>query len=569
MSGSRVRFVAPVFLALGSLGAVGAENPFPEPQPSSRAEALEILGAVEPAARARRSARALDATPAERHALGLLEATPELPASRTWRSPGGTTIHYTLSEASPDRVGDLDANGNDVPDAVEEAGLGADRARQLWAGRLALPEPADLELVLANLAGAADGYVTRDRRAGHWTIVLDAPARGASPATTHARIRRAAARQYATAAAFSLGPDFPAAWAGAFGDWAAWSTESTLDARTAAEVSRRLARLPEGLFPAGSDRGPAHGGLLAWLAFLEEAYGTATLRVALGALAEGSPGPDAFDRALRRGAGVDLAAAFREYHLWTLLVGGRADRLHLPFAAALTEPPFASDNGGLPALSVQADPPVRPWGATQVRFDPGEGAPFDPEGGLRLTFEGAFGTRWEADLVVADDEGTLHRVALGLADGRGEISVPLQGVAEAWLLVRNLGSIDGLEASSSLGRPYSYTADREPDYPFELGAIDAVEQADGVVVSWETLSELDVVGYNVLRLREAGGNEQVVNPVWIPALGDPDLATTYVFVDQSANPAARYVYRVEAITGRGFTSRSEAVSPRPELSLDP
>jgi hypothetical protein len=212
----------------------------------------------------------------------------------------------------------------------------------------------------------------------------------------------------------------------------------------------------------------------------------------------------------------------------------------------------------VPALSILADAPLGPWGCAQVRFEPQA-----LEGGLRLYFEGEFPSRWEADLVILGLDHRLARLPLGLsAEGRGETAVPLEGVAEAWLLVRHLGS--SVVAGDSQPRRYTYAVHRERDYPVELVALDAVEEESGggVVISWDTASEQDVIAFDVLRSREDGGQEVAVNPVWIPALGDQDKATSYVYVDQTAEPGASYAYRILAVTQRGLTARSEPVTVR-------
>jgi hypothetical protein len=255
----------------------------------------------------------------------------------------------------------------------------------------------------------------------------------------------------------------------------------------------------------------------------------------------------ALDRALGRATGSDLASAFREFHLWSLLIGPQADRLHFSFAGRLGRPRFASTAEGLPALSVHADPPVAPWGATQVRL-----VPDAADGGLSLRFEGEFGAGWEADLVLVDGQGTLRRLALDInAEGSAASRVPLQGVAEAWLLVRNLGSEDGA------AHRYSYAAHRERGYPVEMASFQAVDLGHGVDLSWDTAAERDLIGFNVLRATQGRESARVVNPVWIPALGEADATTSYQFFDRDVERGVTYVYRVQAITIDGLTSLSE------------
>jgi len=244
-----------------------------------------------------------------------------------------------------------------------------------------------------------------------------------------------------------------------------------------------------------------------------------------------------------------LRAAFREFHLWTLLVGDRSFGRHFPFGADLDDPVFASSADSLPALSVHDDPGLGPLGLAQVRLATG-----GRTGGLHIRFEGEFTARWEADLLLVRADGGLQRVPVGLApEGWGELTVPLQEVDEAILLVRNLGSDDGAPHT------YSYAADEVPGFPFRLGELEAVPVGPptrGILISWETASELGVVGYDVLRRREDGGPETVVTEVRVPALGDESHPTAYHYLDRSAEPGVRYVYRVRGVTPDGLVSSS-------------
>jgi hypothetical protein len=279
------------------------------------------------------------------------------------------------------------------------------------------------------------------------------------------------------------------------------------------------------------------------------------VRVAIAELAAGAPPPAAFERAVGGAGGIDLAGAFREFHLWALLVGTRADRFHFPFASDLAGPRFVSEAEGLPALSIQADPAVAAWGAVQIRI-----RPEPPRGGMRIRFEGEFAGRWEADVLLIGRDGTKRRLPVALIEGRGESVFPADALSEVVLLVRQLSSED------RVARRYTYAVHAERGYPVELVALDVAAAggpADGVAVTWETASEQDLIGFNVLRSREEGGPAVRVNPVWIPALGDASNATAYRYLDRTVEPGVRYDYRVEAITRDGLTSVSDPVVHRP------
>ena len=474
--------------------------------------------------------------PSSARALALLERHAFPRIARRGFAADGTRIAYTDEPGAYDRVALADLDTDGTPDVVQRVAEGLAQARSLLVDRLALAPPAALEVVLLELGASLSGYAVSG--GAGVTIVLDG-----SPADGRA-VRRAAIHQYAHAVALTAGPAMPRGWGEALAAWAVLVLEGEPDAATTALLGARLERLDAGLFTTDADLA---AGNAAFLAFLDEAHGPAAVGLAVQELATAGASASALERAIVRATGRDLAATFRDFHLWSLLVGPRADRLHFSFAERLGRPRFASTAEGLPALSVHADPPVAPWGAAHVRL-----VPDAVDGGLSLRFEGEYGAAWEADLVLVDGEGVLRRLALDItAEGSGTSRVPLQGVVEAWLLVRNLGGEDGA------AHGYSYAAHRERGYPVEIASFQAVDLGDGVDLSWDTASERDLVGFNVLRTTPGAASETVVNSVWIPALGEPDATTSYQFLDREARRDVTYVYRVQAITLDGLTSLSE------------
>jgi len=475
----------------------------------------------------------------------VLEQAALAPGERRLVSPAGVTVFYTDASSSFDRVAPIDANADRTPDVVQQTVQGLGRARELLIERLRFEEPQGVDVVLAELGAGLEGYLVE--REGRMTIVLDGSS-GSDPF----QLVQAAAHQYAHAVARTAGPRLGPEWGEALATWVGLELGPRTLAPTAAILSARVERLAAGL----ETRDPelAAGNAL-WLAFLSEAYGPAAVAVTVQELAQGGPVDEALGRGLARVGHGNLANSFREFHLWTVLTGPRADRQHFPFASRLAGPRFASEADGLPALSVQSDPPVAPWGAAQVRI-----VPDSAEGGLGLRFEGESGAGWQADLLLIARGGTMRRLALDVGpDGSAEATVPLEGLAEVLLLVRNLGSYDGAP------RRYSYTAHRERGFPVEIVSFEAVPRGDAVDLAWETTLEQDLVGFNLLRSREDGGAEVLATPVWIPAVGLPDEPTSYQFLDRAVEPGVTYVYRLEAITTLGLTSYSAPViARRPE-----
>jgi hypothetical protein len=525
-------------------------DPFPEPHPVDRAAAVALvaddtptpLGCLTPQVQ-RRAATRLGANPAVRRALALLQRRSYSGVERIAYAGDGTPVAYADEPTAFDRVSPVDLDGDGTPDLVQGVIDGLNRARSLLVEQMRLPAPAKLDVVLLELGAGLEGYLLSSDLGA--TIVLDG-SRGADGEA----IRTAAAHQYAHAVASEAGSHMPPEWGEALATWTTLKLAGEPDGVTSALLSTRLERLGDGLL--AHDLELAAGNAL-WFAFLDEAYGLAAVSVTAQELARDGSVVSALDRALGRVSDDDLATAFREFHLWSILVGPRADSFHFSFAERLAPPRFASTTLGLPALSVQADPSLAAWGAAQIRIVPD----LDRDG-LGVRFEGAFGAVWEADLLLLDAEGALRRLALDLtAEGWGEVTVPADGLVEALLLVRNVGSQDGA------GHRYTYAAHRERAYPFEMASLEAQHLDGGIGLAWETSTEKELVGFNLLRVREGGGVEVVANPVWIPALGDLDEATSYQFVDRGVEAGASYIYRVQGITVDGLTSLSEPLVVRP------
>lgn len=537
--------------ALSTLAAWSASEPFPVARPSSRLQAVAALsaGAPLPNGCATPLADGIEKDPARatasaRRALALLQADRPLAGERRFVAAEGIVVRYSGDRGALDRVDGPDSDGDGIPDVVEAAAAGALSARDLLVRRLEFPAPGLIEVVLARLGSGVDGVLANTRE-GHRIAFVDPATRGGLDA-----IRRAASHQVAHAIADALTPGPAGAWAEAFATWSSLVVDPT-DDRPLALLGARLSRLGAGLEPLTLEDA---AGNAAWLAFLHEAYGATTLRIAMDELGRGGSAMAAFDRALRRGAGSGLPEALREFQLWSVLTGERDDRRHFPFAGRLPSPAFAATSDAFPAVSILGEPALGPAGMAQIAFR----AP-DDKGGLLLRFEAEAGARLAADLLLTRTDGSLQRVAIALdAEGRGEAAVPLQGMREVLLLVRNVDGEDGA------ARRFSWFVSPDPAYPWEPGAVSAEPGPGGVQVVWETTSEAAVLGFNVLRRREGEGEPTRVNPVWVPAIGDRSTPAQYAFVDVTAAPGVTYEYRVEAVTPLGLAATSEPAlaSPR-------
>src|SRR5262245_58789770 len=552
-SGKR-RLLAPV-VAVGLLGAAQAFGapPVPDLVPARsgvRFQAVAALSAtasvpppcLTPLVQSVRSDRQRG-TAATRRSLAILANDPSLPGERVALEVDGTSARFTTDRNAFDRVDLLDDNGNGRPDAVDEALAGISRSQRLLVGQLEHPNPGAIEIVFGRLGANVDGLsIPFGGKPGRTHIWLDASIRAGSGA-----VRRAAEHQYAHAVAAAAGLD--PAWGEAFASWTATVLEGSPDDRSLSSLASRIAVSGDGLVV---DDLALAAGNAAWFSFLGESYGPTAVKLAVEELGRGGSDQAALDRAMRRSTGDSLDAALREYQVWTLLTGPRDDGRHFSFAAKLPAPVLAATADSLPALSVQADPEVGPMGLATVLLRPDEST-----GGLTVRFEGDVSARWSADVLVVRSGGELHRVPMALdTDDAGELSIPLQGVREVLLLVRNL------DPEGRPARRYSWAAHFEPGFPAEFGVLQAepAGTGGGALVSWETTSEQGVLGFNVMRERGEGAEAIRVNPVWIPSLGETSGPASYSFFDATAAPGVAYRYRVEAVTLEGLKSESDTVA---------
>jgi len=403
---------------------------------------------------------------------------------------------------------------------------------------------AEVQIVLADLGAAADGYALPQAARRGASIVIDVD-------TPLDDLYRVGAHQYAHSVAYTLSDTYPSVWGEAF---AVWTTQRALGLNRDHEfraIDRRLERLHEGL---ASDA-PEHAtGNAVWLTFLESRWGLGAVHATVEELAGPGETAAALERGVRRASTETLRNALADFQLWSLFTGPRDDGRHLRSAARLETPRFTSQAAGLPALSIRADPALAAWGGARVKLLETPAG----QGGLRVDFEGDFSANWEADLVLTSEAGAIHRVPLAIEDGRVELTVPLDGLAEAVLLVRRVGEDDPGP------RGYSYSAHRVSGYPFELAdvVVEPIGDRD-LVVQWETIQEHGVVGFNVLRRRSDGGSRTRVNPVWVPALGAPERGVGYRFLDTTAEVGVRYEYTIQAVTETGLTSHSRATAAGP------
>lgn len=81
----------------------------------------------------------------------------------------------------------------------------------------------------------------------------------------------------------------------------------------------------------------------------------------------------------------------------------------------------------------------------------------------------------------------------------------------------------------------------------------------GVVLQWNTLNELNVMGFDVLRSESKQGGYAAINDALIPALSLGQLnGNAYAYTDSSVTAGATYWYRIEFVRPDGSRDRTDA-----------
>ena len=76
-----------------------------------------------------------------------------------------------------------------------------------------------------------------------------------------------------------------------------------------------------------------------------------------------------------------------------------------------------------------------------------------------------------------------------------------------------------------------------------------------VIVEWTTASELDTIGFNLLRAETKEGPFEQINSNFIPASSDSLTGSNYTFTDSRVRDGITYYYMLEELTLTGETSQ--------------
>ncbi len=515
-------------------------------------ETLSVLAGADvlPAPCATPLVRALiraNTLPASQGVLTAITQRPALQGERvTLTHDGGFAVHYAGAPRFSGLLS-IDRDRNGIPDLVDRVSEALATARSVLISRFGFPSPhpdgGRLDIYLADLGHGLEGYAVSPGSAAAPFVILDAglSAERVMPATLH---------QMAHLSLLSLAARAPLWWdeaSAAFldvmasGDWRAH--EPALRAR--------LQSPGRGLATDGMTL--MEGGLL-WPLFLAESAGDpSVVRLAWEKLPSlGNDPLVAIDEVLRR-YGRSLADAHREFAAWNLFTGERDDGQHysigrsLPAAAlalAGPETPFRLEPAG----------PLEPLGAAAFRI-PGDGR----RGSMDLEIA-AEGGRPAADLLIFYRGGPPQPLLLRVdfdAVGSGRISLPTGDIRETWIVLRN-DALPGLEGEAR----FELRGSADPYAPYDLAWFTASGSETSILLDWTTASERDLAAWNIYRSETPAGPFTRLNLVAVPAIGDSDSDTGYIFVDDHVRPGRRYYYLLEGLTRPGLPQRSQVVSAR-------
>jgi hypothetical protein len=81
-----------------------------------------------------------------------------------------------------------------------------------------------------------------------------------------------------------------------------------------------------------------------------------------------------------------------------------------------------------------------------------------------------------------------------------------------------------------------------------------------LTISWTTESELDIIGFNLLRSETEDGPYSVINEELIPPSIDPNVGGEHSFIDRDVINGVTYYYKLETIDRQGNSTESDPIA---------
>lgn len=81
-----------------------------------------------------------------------------------------------------------------------------------------------------------------------------------------------------------------------------------------------------------------------------------------------------------------------------------------------------------------------------------------------------------------------------------------------------------------------------------------------LTITWKTESELDIIGFNLLRSESEDGPFTRINDELIPPATDPNVGGEHSYVDHDVANGVTYYYKLESIDRQGNSTESEPIA---------
>lgn len=171
------------------------------------------------------------------------------------------------------------------------------------------------------------------------------------------------------------------------------------------------------------------------------------------------------------------------------------------------------------------------------------------------TIEGSGGTPANLQVTLSwnSNDGIEVPSALDVAqfDGTKWISIGGDGTGDA-----TGGTIQSAVFTTS-GNYFTFGDDasngQDNSLPVTLSLFKAEVSNGHVILKWRTESEIDNLGFNVYRRKQANNDWSKINSTLIPGAGNSATAHEYQFVDQNVVAGETYSYRLESVNFNGGT----------------
>lgn len=128
----------------------------------------------------------------------------------------------------------------------------------------------------------------------------------------------------------------------------------------------------------------------------------------------------------------------------------------------------------------------------------------------------------------------------------------------------NLGTqYDGSGRAAGTTYEYCYAEGETEDWYFSpkdptavtLARFEAAAQAEGILIEWETATEMDNLGFNLYRSTAADGEYVQLNEALIPAQNPGAVfGSVYTWLDEGVTPGMTYFYQLEDVDAEGNTT---------------